>query len=125
MCVIFKDRRWVVHKPFVCMVKFKLFAHLPVDHLANPVVSRLVLLLCQFTAFAYYYYYYFTSCEFFTSTLTDDLLLERKQFFHQVSRTLLSIPADLNNVVVLVSIRPAIFNFSYPLSNSLRSVQAC
>ena len=54
MCVIFKGRCWVVHIPFVCMVKFKFLAHLPVDHLAHPVVSSLVLLLCQFAAFAYY-----------------------------------------------------------------------
>ena len=40
--------------PFVGMVKFKLLGHLPVDHLAHPVVSSLVLLLCQFSAFAYY-----------------------------------------------------------------------
>ena len=33
MCVIFWDRYWVVHFPFVGMVKFKFLAHLPVDHL--------------------------------------------------------------------------------------------
>ena len=54
MCVIFKDRCWVVHIPFVGMVKFKFLAHFPVDHLAHPVVSSLVLSLCQFAAFAYY-----------------------------------------------------------------------
>ena len=43
MCVIFKDRCWVVHIPFVGMVKFKFLAHFPVDHLANP----LSLLLLQ------------------------------------------------------------------------------
>ena len=36
------------------MVKFKFLAHFPVDHLAHPVMSSLVLLLCQFAAFAYY-----------------------------------------------------------------------
>ena len=40
--------------PFVGMVKFKFLAHFPVDNLAHPVVSNLVLLLCQFAAFAYY-----------------------------------------------------------------------
>ena len=45
MCVIFKDRSWVVHIPFASMVEFKYLAHLPVDYLANPVVSRLILLL--------------------------------------------------------------------------------
>ena len=45
-----------MHIPFVCMVELKFPAHFPVDHLADPGVSRLVLLLCQFAAFAYYYY---------------------------------------------------------------------
>ena len=52
--VIFWDRCWVVHIPFVGMVKFKFLAHFPVDHIAHPIVSSLVLLLCQFAAFAYY-----------------------------------------------------------------------
>ena len=39
--------------PFVGMVKFKFLAHFPLDYLAKPVVSRLVLLLRQFSAFAY------------------------------------------------------------------------
>ena len=43
-----------MHIPFVGMVKFQFLAHFPVDHLAHPVVSSLVLLLCQFAAFAYY-----------------------------------------------------------------------
>ena len=38
MRVIFKDRCWVVHIPFVCMVKFKFLAHFLVDHLAHIVV---------------------------------------------------------------------------------------
>ena len=46
MRVIFLDRCWVVHLPFVCMVELKFPAHFPVDHLADPVVSRLILLLC-------------------------------------------------------------------------------
>ena len=46
MRVIFKDRRWVVHIPFVSMVKYQFLAYFPVDHLADPVVSRLILLLC-------------------------------------------------------------------------------
>ena len=49
----FYDRCWVVHIPFVCMVKFKFLVHLPVDHLADPVVSSLIFLLCYFVAFAY------------------------------------------------------------------------
>ena len=43
-----------MHIPFVCMVKLKLLAHFPVDHLADLVVTRLILLLCYFAAFAYY-----------------------------------------------------------------------
>ena len=42
LCIIFWDRCWVVNIPFVCMVKFEFLAHLPVDHLANPVMSNLV-----------------------------------------------------------------------------------
>ena len=53
MCVIFYDRCWVVYIPFVGMAKFKFLAHFPVDHLAHPVVSSLVLLLCQFAAFTF------------------------------------------------------------------------
>ena len=51
---IFLDRCWVVHIPFVRKVKLKFLAHFPVDHLAHPIVSSLVLLLCQFAAFVYY-----------------------------------------------------------------------
>ena len=54
VCVIFSDRCWFVHMPFVGMVKFKFLAHFPVDNLAHPVVSSLVLLRCQFAELAYY-----------------------------------------------------------------------
>ena len=43
-----------MHIPFVYMVKFKFLAHLPVAHLADPIVFSLILHLCQFAAFAYY-----------------------------------------------------------------------
>ena len=46
MRVIFLDRYRVVHIPFVCMVELTFPAHFPVDYLADPGVSRLVLLLC-------------------------------------------------------------------------------
>ena len=36
------------------MMKIQSFAQFPVDHLSHPVVPNLVLLLCQFTAFASY-----------------------------------------------------------------------
>ena len=54
MCVTFSDKCWVVHIPFVRIVKFKFLAHFPVDHLAHPVVFCLILLLCKFAAFTYY-----------------------------------------------------------------------
>ena len=45
MCVIFLDGGWVVHIPFVRMVKFKFLAHFPVDHLAHPIMSSLIFLV--------------------------------------------------------------------------------
>ena len=46
LCVLFsrKGAGWV-YIPFVGMVKFKFLAHLPMDHLADPVVSSLIFLL--------------------------------------------------------------------------------
>ena len=43
VCLILHDRFWVVHIPFVHMVKFKLFAQFPVDHLPHQVMSSLIL----------------------------------------------------------------------------------
>ena len=54
VCIILQDCCWVVHIPFVHMVKFQFLAHFPVDHLGHPVVSRLKLFQCYFAAFAYY-----------------------------------------------------------------------
>ena len=61
MSVIFKGRCWVVHIPFVGMVKFKCPAHFSVDHIAHTVEPSLVLLLCQFAAFIYYVIDHFIS----------------------------------------------------------------
>ena len=36
------------------MVKLKFLAHFPVDHLADPVMCRFILLLYYFAVFAYY-----------------------------------------------------------------------
>ena len=36
----------VVHIPFICMVKFKFITRFPVDHIVDPIVSCLILLLC-------------------------------------------------------------------------------
>ena len=44
LCVSF--RWWVVHIPFVRMVTLQFLAQFPVNHLAHPVVTRLILLLC-------------------------------------------------------------------------------
>ena len=44
--VIFQDRCWVVNIPSVSVFKFKFLAYFFVDHLADPVVSRLILFLC-------------------------------------------------------------------------------
>ena len=43
--VIISDRCWVLHIPFVRMIKFKFLARLPVDHLTDPIMSSLILLL--------------------------------------------------------------------------------
>ena len=60
----------------------------------------------------------FYSLEFFSSALADGFSLEFE--WQQVSRTLLSILAILNNVVILmVSTRPLIFKSSVPLNNPL------
>ena len=50
LCVSFsRDICWVLHIPFVHMVKFQFLAQFPVDHFAHSVMSSLILLLCQFT----------------------------------------------------------------------------
>ena len=41
--------------------KLKYLAYLPVDHLAHPVVSCRILLLCQFAALAYYGFIFVTA----------------------------------------------------------------
>ena len=85
MRVIFKDRRRVVHIPFVRKVEFKFPAHFPVDNLAHPVVSSLVL----FEFFFLLHRYLIVSHWSFRDNKSS-----------QVSRTLLSIRGDLNNVEV-------------------------
>ena len=44
--LIFQDRFWVVHIPFVRMVKLQLLAQFPVDPLAHTVVLSLIFSLC-------------------------------------------------------------------------------
>ena len=41
--LIFQDRFWVLHIPYVRKFKLQFLAQLPVDHLAHPVVSSLTL----------------------------------------------------------------------------------
>ena len=45
MLFIFQNKFWVVHIPFVRMVKFQFFTQFPVDDLAHQVVSSLILFL--------------------------------------------------------------------------------
>ena len=45
VCLILLNRFWVVHIPFVRMVKFQFLAQFQIDHLAHPVVSNLTLFL--------------------------------------------------------------------------------
>ena len=46
VCVLLQDKCWVVHVPFVRLVKFRFLAHLPVNHCAHPVLSSLILRMC-------------------------------------------------------------------------------
>ena len=47
LCVLFsRTGAGVLHIPFVSMVRFIFVAHFQLDHLADPVVSRFILLLC-------------------------------------------------------------------------------
>ena len=72
----------------------------------------------------YYYYYYYLFIRVFTSALADGLLWSLSDSKSpQVSSTLLSILAVLNNSVVwMVSTRPPTSKSSSPFNNSLVSV---
>ena len=52
--LILQDRFWFVHILFLRVVQFQFLAQFPVDHLAHPVVSCLILLLCYLDEFAYH-----------------------------------------------------------------------
>ena len=55
LCVSFpKDKFWFVHIPFGIMVKFQTCVQFPVDHFHQPIVPKLILLLCKLATFAYY-----------------------------------------------------------------------
>ena len=126
MRVIFKDRCGLVHILFVGMVKFKFLANFPVDHLAHPVVSSLVLLLFQFAAFAYYVVDGFISVTTDSTSLTrfshQRLLVFHMTLCHRnsplVTSTLVNILANIDNAVVYIfSIRFPIFSSSSPIPN--------
>ena len=121
---IFKYKFWVVLIPFVCIVKFKLLAQLPADHISYPVS----LILCSFCA------------NWLHSLIIIIIIIIIIVFSHQitlmvfhwslsdskspqVSRTLLSILAVFNNAVVwMVSSRPPTSKSSSPFSNPLVTV---
>ena len=72
----------------------------------------------KLTKIYYYYCYYFTPSEFFPPASSDSLSLESHS--KSSANTLLSILADLNNVIVLmILIRTPIFIFFTPLSKTL------
>ena len=54
--LIFLDGFWIVHIPFVLMVKFKLFAQFSVDHLALLVISSLNLFFFALISYSYLLY---------------------------------------------------------------------
>ena len=108
MPVIFQDRWWVVHLPFVSMVEFIFLAHFPVDHLAHPVVL-LLLLLFEISSHQ-------SQLKFFCRCLSDSKSL-------QISRTLRCIRPDVNNDVIwMVSTHPVISKSSIPSTNPLVSI---
>ena len=46
LSVFLQDRFWVLHIPFVRMVKFQFLSKFPMNNLAHPVVPRLIFFLC-------------------------------------------------------------------------------
>ena len=62
MRLIFLDGFWFMQRLFGSMIKFLSLAQFPVDPLSQPVIPCLILLLCQFAAFAYYVMNCFIYC---------------------------------------------------------------
>ena len=79
--LIFYDRFSVVHILFVCVVKFKLLAQFPMDHLPHPVVSSLIVFLCCYHFFYCYHYWFAFINLVFTS------LISKRIHFLRISRT--------------------------------------
>ena len=106
------------------MVKFQFLVHFPVRPLSHPGVSSLILVLSLIRDWSFRFYHHITYIL---------LLLFTQRFSHhwslsdskspQISRTLLSILAVLNNVVVwVVSTRPPTSKSSSPFSKPLVTV---
>ena len=51
VCAFLQDRCWVVHLPFIRLVKFEFLLHLPVDQLSHPVVSIIIIIALLFASF--------------------------------------------------------------------------
>ena len=103
--LILQDGFWVMYIPFVCMVKLKLLTQFQAYHLAHPVVSSLILFLRVFHVANVFYL-----------SLSDSKSPE-------VSRTLLSVLANLNNAeVCMVSTRPLISKSGSPFIDPLVTV---
>ena len=101
---------------FGSMVKLQLLVQFTGDNLLQPVVSNLVLFLCLFAAFTYNVINYYSKRVF--SDQRQQMIFHRSlsdSKSPQISRTLLSILADLHNAAVwMVSTRPFISNSSSP-----------
>ena len=104
-----------MHIPFVCKVRFQFLAPFPVDHLADPVVSSIILLLCQFAAIAYYVIDGFILLLFHSLRVFHTIIKLVVSHWSpsdnkspRVSRTLLSILIDFNAMIWMVSILPLI-----------------
>ena len=99
MHLILKDRFWFVHIPFGCIISIKSLAQFLVDHLSQPVVPIIIILLISLRV---------------SHWSLNDIR------FPLVSRTLLSILANLNNAVVwMVSTRPLLSKSYSPCTNPL------
>ena len=141
MRFIFLNRFWFVYAAFVPMEKFKILAQFALDRLPLLAVSSPILFLLHslimwsqsphnphmssLSSLNLHLHIIIHSLELFTSALADGFfywsLSDSKS--PQVSRTLLSILAVLNNAVVwMVSTRPPTSKSSSPFSNPLVTV---
>ena len=95
------------------MVKIRFLAQLPVDHLSHLVMSSFILNLLILISYSFVSFSHQYQLMVFHWSWNDVK-------FPQVSRTILSILADLNNALIkMVSIRVLIYNSSSPFTNPL------